>query len=354
MSSKILAVLVVVVVAASAHAQTQNVEEDLTVIQNWMLYSDLENGLYHHFRSQAFELLDARARAVAAIDTESEWRARQESVREAIAEAMGQFPEKTPLNARVHRDAPKKKTATASRRSSMNLSHRFSSPQHSSCPEALTRPAPAILYCSGHYQDAFRSPAYQTMILNLVRKGFVVLAFDPIGQGERLQYLDPTTAESARREPNARALVSRRATVYLGKSARAVDDVGRDPRYRLSGEPQGSRRRADWRHRTLRWRHADSVHRGRRRSGSRRGAGSVHHQFQEAAVLARPSRRGAESVPRHRARFGSRGLSRSARSQADISRGNDERLLQHHRNPRNILGSKAGRTQRWAPRTPFN
>ena len=142
MSSKILAVLVVVVVAASAHAQTQNVEEDLTVIQNWMLYSDLENGLYHHFRSQAFELLDARARAVAAIDTESEWRARQESVREAIAEAMGQFPEKTPLNARVI-GTLQKKTATASRRSSMNLSHRFSSPQHSSCPRhSLDPPQP--------------------------------------------------------------------------------------------------------------------------------------------------------------------------------------------------------------------
>jgi dienelactone hydrolase len=35
-----------------------------------------------------------------------------------------------------------------------------------------------------------------TMILNLVRKGFVVLAFDPLGQGERLQYLNPKTGLS--------------------------------------------------------------------------------------------------------------------------------------------------------------
>ncbi len=104
MSSKLLIIASLIIVAftaESARTQTQNVEEDLTVIRNWMLYSDAENGLYHHFLRQAFELLDARAHAVAAIDTETEWRARQKSVREAIAEAMGPFPEKTPLNARV-------------------------------------------------------------------------------------------------------------------------------------------------------------------------------------------------------------------------------------------------------------
>ena len=45
------------------------------------------------------------------------------------------------------------------------------------------------MFCSGHDAKAFRSTTYQTIILNLVRKGFIVLAFDPVGQGERLQYL---------------------------------------------------------------------------------------------------------------------------------------------------------------------
>ena len=34
------------------------------------------------------------------------------------------------------------------------------------------------------------------MILNLVEKGFIVLAYDPIGQGERLQYPDLVTGKS--------------------------------------------------------------------------------------------------------------------------------------------------------------
>ena len=56
--------------------------------------------------------------------------------------------------------------------------------------------APAIIYCSGHANEAYRSPVYQHVVLNLVQKGFIVLAFDPIGQGERIQYYDTATAKS--------------------------------------------------------------------------------------------------------------------------------------------------------------
>src|SRR5690606_37473182 len=48
---------------------------------------------------------------------------------------------------------------------------------------------PVILYCSGHSPSGFRSRSYQPDILNFVKKGFAVFAFDPIGQGERRQYL---------------------------------------------------------------------------------------------------------------------------------------------------------------------
>ena len=63
-------------------------------------------------------------------------------------------------------------------------------------PEPLHGKAPAILYCSGHTDLGFRGPTYQTMCMNLVKKGFVVLAFDPLGQGERLQYFNPKTGRS--------------------------------------------------------------------------------------------------------------------------------------------------------------
>ena len=48
---------------------------------------------------------------------------------------------------------------------------------------------PAILYQSGHTQEG--KPEPQRAAANLALKGFVVLAPDPIGQGEREQTYDP-------------------------------------------------------------------------------------------------------------------------------------------------------------------
>ncbi len=52
-------------------------------------------------------------------------------------------------------------------------------------------PYPGIISPCGHYPLARMQPDYQAVYVNLVRNGFVVLAYDPIGQGERRQYWDP-------------------------------------------------------------------------------------------------------------------------------------------------------------------
>ena len=58
-------------------------------------------------------------------------------------------------------------------------------------PDGIEEKAPAILNVFGHNQEAFRAELYQLVYLNLVRKGFIVLAIDPLGQGEAVQYYDP-------------------------------------------------------------------------------------------------------------------------------------------------------------------
>jgi dienelactone hydrolase len=59
-------------------------------------------------------------------------------------------------------------------------------PAHLYVPENLKQPAPAILFYNGHWwPDAKTRPDFQSFCINMARLGFVVLTFDPFGQGER-------------------------------------------------------------------------------------------------------------------------------------------------------------------------
>ena len=49
-------------------------------------------------------------------------------------------------------------------------------------------PFPASLGCCGHSNDAKSMHAYQSFSARLAREGFVVLTYDPIGQGERFHF----------------------------------------------------------------------------------------------------------------------------------------------------------------------
>src|SRR5258707_935313 len=57
--------------------------------------------LYTALQAECGKAFEARRRDVAAMKTEDDLRKRQESLREKFIEALGGFPEKTPLNARV-------------------------------------------------------------------------------------------------------------------------------------------------------------------------------------------------------------------------------------------------------------
>ncbi|MBO9606008.1 MAG: acetylxylan esterase [Paenibacillaceae bacterium] len=63
-------------------------------------------------------------------------------------------------------------------------------------PAGASGPGPAVLFLCGHHDDAKHQPQYQIVCQTLVRSGLVVLAMDPPGQGERLQYADPLTGGS--------------------------------------------------------------------------------------------------------------------------------------------------------------
>ena len=170
-------------------------QKEFDVLQGWIQFSDARNSMYHYLANQAYNLLDKRANEIANFNSLSVWQQRQELLHKTFLDIVGPFPEKTPLNANIVKTISK---------DSYKIEHIiFESQSKFYVTSSLFIPknlkdgkAPAIIYCSGHSEDGYRNPTYQQAILNLVSKGFIVFAFDPIGQGERLQYYDSSTKTS--------------------------------------------------------------------------------------------------------------------------------------------------------------
>lgn len=57
-------------------------------------------------------------------------------------------------------------------------------------PDGVDTPQGAVLFLCGHSEEAKFAPHYQTVCQYLVQSGLVVLAMDPLGQGERFGYYE--------------------------------------------------------------------------------------------------------------------------------------------------------------------
>lgn len=170
-------------------------QKELEVVRNkWVRYSDPAHLLYHHLAGDAYELLDKEAAKVGKIKTKAQWQQRQKEMKAAIWNQIGAFPGKTPLNAKVT-SVVRKEGFTVENIIYESLPGYYVTASLF-IPHQLQTPAPAILFCSGHSAQAYRRDVYQLPLQNLVLKGFVVLAIDPVSQGERLQYMNAQTGES--------------------------------------------------------------------------------------------------------------------------------------------------------------
>ena len=136
------------------------------------------------------EQLENRARAVEAerssIRTAGQLRLRSEAVRANLLQMLGPGFSKPPLASR--------RTATIERKNYKIENVLFQSrpdfwvPANVYVPTNVPGPFPAVLIQRGHFNAERMSADYQQFYIDLVTAGFVVLAFDPIGQGERRQH----------------------------------------------------------------------------------------------------------------------------------------------------------------------
>jgi cephalosporin-C deacetylase-like acetyl esterase len=110
------------------------------------------------------------------------------SVREALLTSFGlnPFPEKTPLNAKVMGRLKRpgysiEKVVFESRPGFFVTSNIY-------VPDGIGQPSPAIVCPTGHWlKTGKEDPTHvQPRCIGLAKRGYVVLAYDPIGQGERL------------------------------------------------------------------------------------------------------------------------------------------------------------------------
>ncbi len=169
-------------------------QTNYSVLDFWKYYSDAENTLYKQQSELSFRSLANRKESIGKLKTRQDWLARQELVKEKFLISLGPFPDKTPLNPVVTQRIKKKEFSVEKlyfeSLPGVKVTAAFF------IPNGKRKKLPTIIYCSGHSDLAFRSEGYQHVILNLVKKGFAVLAFDPYGQGERAQYFDPKEGKS--------------------------------------------------------------------------------------------------------------------------------------------------------------
>ena len=193
-----LAMLIIAIMAC--FTQPSHGQDELNVIggnKPWLAFTNTGNHLYGHFAEEAYGHLEARRKLIGGLQSLDAWKERQRWIRNTLDEAVGPFPEKTPLNAKVVRTV--KKDGYRIEHITYESRPEFYVTASLFIPSSLKgrERAPVVIYCSGHSAEGYRSRVYQHVIVNLVRKGFAVFAFDPVGQGERLQYWDADKGKSA-------------------------------------------------------------------------------------------------------------------------------------------------------------
>ena len=160
---------------------------ELQFLSNHTDYGAIRDQLGGFERQRAFSLLDTRE-ALVARWTAADARNRRTYVRERMIRALGGFPERTPLNARTtgvidHAEYRIEKIIFESQ-------PRFYVTANLYIPKGGRGPFPAILFPLGHEEGAKAHGTWQQLLVTFARKGYVCLAWDTLGQGERVQLYD--------------------------------------------------------------------------------------------------------------------------------------------------------------------
>ncbi len=197
-----------------AQAQSPLAQADLRVIQDT---SQMRQMLPAYLNNLAQDATVKRLARFNQIQTPSDFRTWQEENRRTFLDLIGGLPtERLALHARV--------TGEISREGYVVRKVIFESlPEYYVTanlylPTTGKGPFPAILTPCGHSPAGKAYDVYQHLFIGLVKRGYVVLSYDPMGQGERYQYWNFLQQETLLKDPDYQHAMAGLQEILLGQN----------------------------------------------------------------------------------------------------------------------------------------
>src|SRR5260370_771211 len=149
-------------------------------------YRDYSRCLPDYLRKLAREAFERRNSEIAKLSTPAAIATRQRWVTEPFCQITGGKPERTPLRPRTlgsfERTGYRLEKVVYESRPELYVTANLY------IPTTGKPPYPGVLFQMGHSGNGKAADTYQKCCQGLARLGYVVLAFDPMGQGERVYY----------------------------------------------------------------------------------------------------------------------------------------------------------------------
>lgn len=190
--------------------------------------------LHNYLLAEAQKHFDARRAEIAALKTAGDIAKRQSLLRTKFIEALGGFPEKTPLNARTvgkeQRDGYSVERVIFESRPNHHVTATLYLPDGNG-------PFPGVLNPIGHSNNGKAADYIQRGCILLAKNGIAAFTHDPIGQGERRQLLDSMGKAAIARGTDEHTLIgvgallvgSSTATYRIWDAVRAFDYLAGRP-----------------------------------------------------------------------------------------------------------------------------
>ncbi len=184
--------LLLSVSTTSAQAQRASETDFLVGLED---FRNVKTMLPDSVNAQAKALLAERARKIQSFTSPQQVTERKAYIRARMLQTLGgAFPERTPLNARtvgvIERNGYKIEKVI------FESQPKFYVTASLYVPTRGRAPYPAILFPLGHEEGAKAHDTWQQVLGSFAQKGYVALAWDTVGQGERVQMYDADWGES--------------------------------------------------------------------------------------------------------------------------------------------------------------